>query len=824
MNQIELEIDLVLPGVKDTQDDCVARLNGLIESRKGINKAHVRKEGGEDSKRICVHFDPNVISVGEIRGFAIQSGAELEKQYGHLLFKTSPMDVRRARTVDAQLAKIKGVLDSGVSADGVVRIEFAKRLATESSIFDGVNELGIRVIEKLGDQVVSEAVDVNHERHDHGHEKTGSHDHKHGGIFGERSELIFAVFCGVLLLVGWLLSFVATINGWIPWAFYATAYFFGGYYIVREAIEKILLKRFEIDFLMIVAAIGAAALGAWAEGALLLFLFAIGHALENYAMGRARKAIEALSDLAPETAIVRRDGNTKEVPVEELLRGDIVIVKTNERIAADGFVVKGQSSVDQAAITGESVPVDKQPVSDPTQAAENPTGLAPENRVFAGTINQSGSLEIQVTQLASESTLARVVTMVSEAETQQSPTQQFTDKFEKYFVPAVIVGVILLLFAFLVIDEPFSASFYRAMAVLVAASPCALAIATPSAVLSGVARAARGGVLIKGGGPLENLGRLSAIAFDKTGTLTEGKPRITDIVPHGDVSKEELLRTAIAVEKLSDHPLAAAVVRDGLQRLNSDAVPEAHDLQSITGRGVKATVEGQTVYVGKDDLFAEVDGQPLPDDLRSSVEQLEIDGRTTMIVRRGEQYLGFIGLMDTPREAAKVMISNLRELGIERMIMISGDNQQVADAVAKEVGIDEAWGDLMPDDKVEAIKKLRAERDVAMVGDGVNDAPAMANATVGIAMGAAGSDVALETADVALMADELSHLPFAVGLSRQTSRIIRQNLWYSLGMVAILVPATILGLNIGFAVLLHEGSTLVVVINALRLLVYQKRM
>lgn len=833
MKKSQLQIELVLPELLDSRDDCVARLNGLIESRKGVEKAHLRQSNGEGSDTICVHFDPNVISMGEVRQYAVQAGADLSARYGHMLFRTSSMDARRARKIKEQIEKFKGVLDAGVSADGVIRIEYAKEMTSDQEIRTRIDELSIVVKQNLSpptklvsdedhaghDDEGDESKDDSHAGHDHG-KSSGGHDHKHGGIFGERSELIFAIICGALLLIGWLISF-SSVNPWIPWTLYAAAYFFGGYYIVREAIEKILLKRFEIDFLMIVAAIGAAVLGAWAEGALLLFLFAIGHALENYAMGRARKAIEALADLAPEKAIVRRDGGTSEVPVEQLVVGDIVIVKTNERIAADGFVVKGQSSVNQAPITGESVPVDKQPVDDAEAAALNPSKLPPENRVFAGTINESGSLEIQVTQLASESTLARVVSMVSEAETQQSPTQQFTDKFERYFVPAVIVGVVLLLFAFLVIDEPFSASFYRAMAVLVAASPCALAIATPSAVLSGVARAARGGVLIKGGGPLENLGRLRAIAFDKTGTLTEGKPRITDVVSYGDISEADFLRTAIAVEQLSDHPLAAAVVRDGKERLKDSKIPEAHDLQSITGRGIKATVEGQTVYIGKDDLFAEVEGTPIPNDLRSRVEELESQGRTTMIVRRDDQYLGVIGLMDTPREAAKAMIAELRELGIEQMIMISGDNQQVADAVAKEVGIDDAWGDLMPDDKVEAIKKLRAKRDVAMVGDGVNDAPAMANATVGIAMGAAGSDVALETADVALMADELSHLPFAVGLSRQTSRIIRQNLWYSLGMVAILVPATILGLNIGFAVLLHEGSTLVVVINALRLLVYK---
>jgi Cd2+/Zn2+-exporting ATPase len=418
--------------------------------------------------------------------------------------------------------------------------------------------------------------------------------------------------------------------------------------------------------------------------------------------------------------------------------------------------------------------------------------------------------------------------MVSEAETRVSPTQKFTKKFERYFVPLVIVGVILLLFAPLVLDEAFSISFYRAMAVLVAASPCALAIATPSAVLSGVARAARGGILIKGGGPLESLGGLDSIAFDKTGTLTEGEPKVTDVYTAEGVEENELLRIVIAVETLSKHPLARAIVRDGKKRLREGKngsrveVPSATDLKSITGRGIQAIVEGDLVHVGKDDLFAEVDGPPLPEAVRAMVESLEQNGRTTMIVRRAARYLGVIGLMDTPREASKRTISRLRELGIKRMIMISGDNQHVADAVAKEIGLDEARGDLMPDDKVAEIKKLESEGGVAMVGDGVNDAPAMATALVGIAMGAAGSDVALETADVALMADNLDHLPLAIGLSRATRRIIRQNLWMSLGMVAFLVPATLLGLNIGPAVALHEGSTLVVVFNALRLLAYRE--
>mgnify|MGYP000433149802 CR=1 FL=1 len=653
--------------------------------------------------------------------------------------------------------------------------------------------------------------------------------HHHSGIFGARSELVFAILSGVALTIGWVLDTFIEIDRLIPLCFYFAAYFFGGWFTIAEAIEKIRSGKFEIDFLMIIAAAGAASLGAWAEGAFLLALFSIGHALEGYAMGRAKRAIESLSELAPRVARVRRNGVEKEVAVEELVVGDIIIIKPDERVPADGFVVEGETSINQAPITGESLPVDKSPVTNVSEASQSPETLSPEHRVFAGTINQSGSIEIQVTKLASENTLARVIKMVSEAETRVSPTQKFTKKFERYFVPSVIIGVILLLITSFFLDEPFSESFYRAMAVLVAASPCALAIATPSAVLSGVARAAKGGILMKGGGPLESLGSLDAIAFDKTGTLTEGEPKVTDIKTADGISDTELLRTAIAVEDLSKHPLAKAVVRDGTARLKSIEtgskirLPDATDLKSITGRGIQAVVEGELVHIGKDDLFTEVEGTPIPSTIREAVETLEENGRTTMIVRRGDRYLGVIGLMDTPREASKRTISTLRQLGIKRMIMISGDNQKVANAVAKEVGLDEARGDLMPADKVSEIRKLQSEGGVAMVGDGVNDAPAMASASVGIAMGAAGSDVALETADVALMADNLDHLPLAIGISRSARRIIRQNLWVSLGMVAILVPATLLGLNIGPAVALHEGSTLIVVFNALRLLAYQPK-
>jgi Zn2+/Cd2+-exporting ATPase len=650
------------------------------------------------------------------------------------------------------------------------------------------------------------------------------HDHEHGGIFGPKSELVFSILGGALTLGGWLIERSAPgASPWLARGVLWAAYFFGGFYAVREMVDGIRSKRLEIDLLMLVAAAGAAALGAWVEGALLLFLFSLGHALEGYAMGRARRAIEALAELAPKTAtVLREDGSEQEVPVEQLEVGARVLVRPNSRMPADGFVVDGESAVDQASITGESIPVDKRPVEDVEAARRDSSRVDSTSIVFAGTINGSGALEVCVTKAAADSTLARVVVMVQQAQTQKSPTQCFTDRFERIFVPTVLGLVVLCLFAWVVIDEPFSASFYRAMAVLVAASPCALAIATPSAVLSGVARAARGGVLIKGGTHLEALGMTTIIAFDKTGTLTRGEPKLTDVRVAPGVDRSELARVTIAVERESDHPLARAMV-EGLREETGRPSVEASGVEAITGYGVRATVEGREVLLGKPDLFRERLSRPLPEEVAGAVESLSQAGRTTVVVASADRFLGVLGLMDPPRQEAKATLERLRELGIRRFLMLTGDHQRAADGVAELVGLDEARGDLLPADKVEAIRQLAAEGTVAMVGDGVNDAPAMAQASVGIAMGAGGSDVALETADIALMADDLGTLPFAVGLSRASRRVIRQNLWASLGMVAFLIPATLFGLaGIGWAVLLHEGSTLVVVANALRLLAYSE--
>jgi Cd2+/Zn2+-exporting ATPase len=830
--KLRLDIQVLLPEVRDEADACVGRLISELEGKLGVEGVHLRPASDRTPAQLCVHYDPQTLPLARIRQIVEASGARISARFGHVLWDADGIGhERRARMVADALRAKAGVLEADASASGGIHIEFDTEQISHDQLRELLEKIGVRPrisFFATSDSPTKESGHIHQEGDGHEHTAaTGDevkHSHAHGGLLGANSELIFALTCGALLITGFLIEkLVPSAPQWAPLACYLLAYGFGGFYTLREAIENLRMKRFEIDTLMLVAAAGAAALGAWAEGALLLFLFSLGHSLEHYAMGRAKRAIEALAELAPDTATVRQDGQITQIPVEQLEVGDVVIVRPNERMPADGFLVVGASSVNQAPVTGESMPVDKRPVANPAVARAKPDMVDEASRIFAGTINGSGSIEVEVTRRSTDSALARVVRMVSEAETRKSPTQRFTDRFERIFVPAVLILAVVMLFAWVVVDEPFRDSFYRAMAVLVAASPCALAIATPSAVLSGIARAARGGVLIKGGAPLEELGSLKAMAFDKTGTLTEGRPRITDIVPVNGASETELLAVAVAVESLSDHPLAAAIARDGTARLENHVIPTASDLKSLTGRGVTATINGEMVWIGKAEMFGVGQIPALGEEVVKAVEELRQAGRTSMIVRLGSRDLGAIGLLDTPRAGAREALQRLRELGISRMIMISGDHQRVAQAVANEVGLDEAWGDLMPEDKVEAIRKLREQDKVAMVGDGVNDAPAMANATVGIAMGAAGSDVALETADVALMADDLRHLPFAVGLSRHTRGIIRQNVFVSLGIVAFLVPATILGLGIGPAVALHEGSTLLVVFNALRLLAYRDK-
>ncbi|MBN4059696.1 heavy metal translocating P-type ATPase, partial [Acidimicrobium ferrooxidans] len=591
-----------------------------------------------------------------------------------------------------------------------------------------------------------------------------------------------------------------------------------GVFVARDAWLSVRARVFDIDQLMLVAAIGAAFIGHWSDSALLLVLFSLGHALEGYAMNRARTAIEALGEMAPATARLKEDPAT-EVSVTDLVIGDVVIVRPNERIPADGVIVVGQTAIDESPVTGESVPVDKTAIADLGDALVGMESVAAEHRAFAGTLNGPGAVEVMVLRVAADSTLARVVQLVAEAETQISPTQRLTKRIVGVFVPAVLALVVFLLVVPPLAGEPFSESFLRAMAVLVAASPCALAIATPSAVLAAIARAARAGILVKGGGPLEALGTVNAVAFDKTGTLTEGRPVLTDIEPVDPSDENTLLMVALAVERLSDHPIARAITTGIEPRFADQPVPEASDVVAVSGKGLTGTVDGEAVMIGNLALFDTIE---VPEVIHTTQNALELGGRTTMIVWHAQRFLGVLGVMDTPRHDARRAVESLRELGIGKIVMLSGDNQRVATAVAQQVGITDATGGLLPADKLDEIHRLAEDHGVAMIGDGVNDAPALAAADVGLAMGAAGSDVALETADIALLADKLSSLPTAIGLARRASRTIKQNLYFSLGVVAVLIPATIAGVGISVAVIAHEGSTIVVVANALRLLRYNE--
>lgn len=834
MKKLKLEIPLILPEVPDEKDQCVQELISMLQEQKGLEKVHVLEAADKGVPQLCFHYNPELISIDRVRSIARLTGASITEKIAHKLIGVEGIrHSRQARSIERNLSDLNGMIEASVSASGMVRVEFDRSQLDEATIIKALQKEGLDIPDTAVNaekylrsikETEKPQKDQKSEKKPEHEEGDVEHEYAHGGLFGKNTELVFSILSGILLAIGFGFSFVDALPSWVSLSLYIGAYFFGGFYTTKEAVETVFKGGFEIDFLMLVAAIGAAILGAWSEGALLLFLFSMGHALEHYAMNKARKSIAALAELAPKTAFLKKNGRIEEVGVEKLCIGDIIVVKPHSKIPSDGVVVSGEGSVNQAPITGESIPVDKIPVEDPEKDYSNEKNISDENRVYSGTINGNNTLDVKVIKEAKDSTLSRLVKLVNEAQTQKSPTQRFTDKFEKYFVPAVLGLVVVLLGAFLVIDENFSDSFYRAMAVLVAASPCALAISTPSAVLSGVARAAKSGVLIKGGRPLEDLGVLTALAFDKTGTLTEGKPKLTKVVPLNNTDENELLIMAIAVENLSDHPLAKAVVRDGKKRLEGNSIPEATDLEAVLGKGIKAALGNDKVYIGNLELYEALDDKKPSKNIVEEVKALEAEGNTTMLIRRNDDYVGIIALMDTPRAEAKSTLVQLKKIGIKRMVMLTGDNQKVADAVAKEIGLTDAWGSLLPEEKVDAIKKLQEqESKVAMVGDGVNDAPAMANSTVGIAMGAAGSDVALETADIALMGDKLETLPFAIGLSRKATSIIKQNLWISLGIVTLLIPATIFGLaGIGLAVVIHEGSTLVVVFNALRLLAYKK--
>ena len=568
----------------------------------------------------------------------------------------------------------------------------------------------------------------------------------------------------------------------------------GGWPIAIAALTALRRRTLDMNVLMALAAVGAVGIGDYAEGAWVLVLFAVGTTLEALALDRSRRSVEALTELAPAEAQVLVDGVERTVAVAEIAPGAVLRVRPGERVPLDGDIVEGASSLDESALTGESVPVDK----------------GAGDAVFAGTLNAFGALTIRTTASAADTTLARVARLVAEAQGSRAPTERFIDRFARIYTPLVFVAALLLAVVPVLLGGDLDTWLYRALALLIVACPCALVISVPVAVVSAVGGAARAGVLIKGGEALEALGRIDTVAVDKTGTLTEGRPRLASIEGAGD--RERALALVAAVEQGSEHPLGQTLLRAARERRLD--VPAAHAFTALPGRGAEATVDGRALWAGGPRLAAERTGaQP------AGAAVVAERGETPVVLGEGARVLAVFGLADQPRPEAADAVAALRRGGVRRVVMLTGDNEAVARAVAARVGVREWRAGLLPEEKLDAVRALQRDGSVAMVGDGVNDAPALAGADVGIAMGAAGSDVAIESADVALMADELQRLPEAIGQGRRTLRIIRQNVVASLAVKAVFVVLAPLGLTtLVLAVVADMGTSLAVTLNALRLL------
>ncbi|OPX03275.1 heavy metal translocating P-type ATPase [Geobacillus sp. LEMMY01] len=622
--------------------------------------------------------------------------------------------------------------------------------------------------------------------------------------FWKQKENIKVYISAVLLVISWFLGkqygeehIFATIG-------YAAAILIGGYSLFIKGFKNLVRLNFDMNTLMTVAILGAAAIGEWGEGATVVILFAISEALERYSMDKARQSIESLMDIAPKEALIRRGNEEMMVPVDDIQVGDIMIVKPGQKLAMDGIIIKGTSTLNEAAITGESVPVAKT-VGD---------------EVFAGTLNEEGLLEVKVTKRVEDTTLSKIIHLVEEAQAERAPSQAFVDRFAKYYTPVIIIFALLLaVIPPLFMGADWSEWIYRGLALLVVGCPCALVISTPVAIVTAIGNAAKNGVLIKGGIYLEEAGSLKVIAFDKTGTLTKGVPSVTDVITYNG-NENELMTITAAIEKGSQHPLASAIIRkaeeDGLN-FNDVSVEE---FQSITGKGVKAKVNNEMYYVGSPSLFEELLPNGIQSEIKEQITALQTQGKTVMALGTEKEILALIAVADEIRESSKEVIRKLHQVGIEKTVMLTGDNQRTAEAIGKQVGVSDIKADLLPEDKLNFIKELRDKhQSVAMVGDGVNDAPALAASTVGVAMGGAGTDTALETADIVLMSDDLSKLPYTIKLSRKALAIIKQNITFSLGIKALALLLIVPGwLTLWLAIFADMGATLIVTLNSMRLL------
>jgi Cd2+/Zn2+-exporting ATPase len=605
----------------------------------------------------------------------------------------------------------------------------------------------------------------------------------------EMRSFIFLGLSGFTLALSWILEWLGLGPYYLPTAFSIASLILGGYPILKGAIQTLLIPDLNVDTLVSIAAIAATSVGAYREAAVVIFIMLLGESLEGVTVGKTRKAITSLIQLAPKTAWIRREGKEIQVPIEEVKPKEIVIVKPGERIPVDGQIISGCGSINQSMLTGESIPVEK--------------GVG--DRIYCGTINESGSCEIEATQVADDTKLAQIKRLILEAQAEKSPTQRVMDRFARYFIPAILL---IALATFLITGDSF-----RAITILIVACPCALVLGTPTAVVASIGNAARQGILIKGGVYLEQMGRLKALLMDKTGTLTHGRPKVVEMRTFNGLDEKEVLYWAAIAEKRSEHPLARAILGKAEEvGLN---IPHPEFFESFRGRGVRAQWNGKTIIVGSPEMLKK-EGIEVPE----SVEGLlKSEITTSLLIALDRRFLGFISMGDTLREKAKTTIDKIRKEGVSEIWMLTGDSDQVADRIGKELGIGyEAR--LLPEEKVRKVKEWkRRGQTVAMVGDGINDAPALAAADVGIAMGAVGTDVAIETADIALMTDELEKIPTVIQLSRKALRVIKENLLFAIVFNTIMVLLSAQGwVTMILGAVLHQVSSLLVILNSMRLL------
>ncbi len=608
-----------------------------------------------------------------------------------------------------------------------------------------------------------------------------------------------------VILIAIAFYFRATVgeNDIITKSLFISAIVIGGFSLFTEGIKDLLKLNFSMEVLMTVAIIGASIIGEWAEGSIVVILFAVSEALERFSMDRARQSIRSLMDIAPKEALIRRNNEEKMINVSDIQIGDIMIIKPGQKIAMDGVVIKGHSAVNQAAITGESVPIEKQI----------------KDEIFAGTLNEEGILEVEVTKHVNDTTIAKIIHLVEEAQGERAPAQAFVDNFAKYYTPSIMaISALIIIIPPLFFGGDWNKWLYQGLSLLVVGCPCSLVISTPVSIVSAIGNSAKNGVLVKGGIYLEEIGGLKAIAFDKTGTLTKGTPSVTDFVVSDTNQENQYLSIISALEILSQHPLASAILKEADRRESNYQMIDIMNFKSVTGKGIKGDYQGTTYFVGSPKLFdSELIRQA---SVMKIYEKLQEQGKTVMIFGTAQNILAIIAVADELRKSSSEIIAKLHQLGIEHTIMLTGDNIRTAKSIGEQVGMTDIKGDLMPQDKLDYIKELKEKYGkVAMVGDGVNDAPALASATVGIAMGGAGTDTALETADVALMGDDLQKLPFIVNLSRKTLKIIKQNITFSLSIKFLALLLIIPGwLSLWIAIVADMGATLLVTLNGLRLM------